>query len=211
MSTSELAFLWLEITGQYQLASTHCYANSSPSGTHGVMTTADWTAVLDEAADLGTKTVQFIGGEPTLNQGLSHLVGHALAVGIRVEVFSNLTHVSQRLGEVFSQPGVSLATSYYSDTPDQHEAITRRQGSYRRTKVNIIEALRRSIPLRVGLIDVSDEQRVAQARAELAALGYRVRQRSRPPGRARRCEFPSRRITAMWSLCPRQDRYLTRW
>jgi hypothetical protein len=30
-------------------------------------------------------------------------------------VFSNLVHVTDDLWEVFSQPGISLATSYYSD------------------------------------------------------------------------------------------------
>jgi Iron-sulfur cluster-binding domain len=40
-----------------------------------------------------------------------------------------------------------------------------------RTKANITKAPRRSIPLRVGLVDVQDGQRIEQARAELEALG----------------------------------------
>ena len=64
-----------------------------------------------------------------------------------------------------------LATSYYTDDAAEHEAITKGRGSYVRTKANIIEALRRSIPLRVGLVDVQDGQRIEQARAELEALG----------------------------------------
>ncbi|WP_246018657.1 SPASM domain-containing protein [Saccharothrix australiensis] len=73
---------------------------------------------------------------------------------------------------MFAQPGVQLATSYYSDRADEHERITKGRGSYTRTKTNIIEALRRSIPLRVGVIDLGDGQRVEQARDELAALGF---------------------------------------
>lgn len=115
--------------------------------------------------------VQFIGGEPTLHGALPELVGHALGRGLEVEVFSNLVHVSEQLWEVFSQPRVRLATSYYADQADQHESITKRRGSYLRTKTNIVEALRRSIPLRVGLIDLADGQHVEQDRAELAALG----------------------------------------
>jgi len=74
----------------------------------------------------------------------------------------------------FAHRGVKLATSYYSDDAAEHEAITRGRGSHARIKANITEALRRSIPLRVGLVDVQDGQRIEQARAELEALGRRV-------------------------------------
>jgi MoaA/NifB/PqqE/SkfB family radical SAM enzyme len=168
---NDLSFLWLEITGTCQLRCAHCYAESGPGGTHGVMDPADWDSVIDQAAGLGVEMVQFIGGEPTLHRSLPQFVNRALGCGMKVEVFSNLVHVSPDLWEVFSLPGVHLATSYYSDHPDQHEAITKGRGSYLRTKANIGEALRRSIPLRVGLIDLADGQRVEQARRELAELG----------------------------------------
>ncbi|MGH3905498.1 MAG: radical SAM protein [Pseudonocardiaceae bacterium] len=167
----ELTFVWLEITGRCQLQCTHCYADSSPQGTHGTMTTANWLRVIDDVAQLDGRMVQFIGGEPTQHRGLPDLVDHALGCGLKVEVFSNLVHVSARLWEVFARPGVRLATSYYSDDADQHEAVTKGGGSHARTKANIIETLRRSIPLRVGLVDIQDGQRVEQARVELEALG----------------------------------------
>lgn len=166
-----LSFVWLEITGRCQLQCAHCYAESGPRGTDGAMSMEDWSGVIDQAAGLGTKMVQFIGGEPTLHRGLPDLVGHALDRGLHVEVFSNLVHVPPQLWDVFAQPGVQLATSYYADDADQHELITKGRGSYARTKANIAEALHRSIPLRVGVIDVRDGQRVDQARAELAGLG----------------------------------------
>lgn len=168
---SDLSFVWLEITGKCQLNCAHCYADSGPKGTDGEMTLEDWSSVIEQAAGLGTKMVQFIGGEPTLNRNLPRLVEHALGRGVEVEVFSNLVHVPPTLWDVFERPGVRLATSYYADNAKQHEAITKGRGSYTRTKANIVEALRRSIPLRVGVIDVEDGQRVDEARRELAELG----------------------------------------
>jgi MoaA/NifB/PqqE/SkfB family radical SAM enzyme len=168
---ARVSFLWLEITGKCQLECVHCYAESGPSGTHGTLTRSDWERVLDRAHDLGAKKVQFIGGEPTMHPDLAALINRALRQDLLVEVFSNLVHVSPSLWKVFSQPGVCLATSYYTNNPDQHEKITHRRGSYFRTKANIIEAVRRSIPLRVGLINIDDDQRVEQARRELKALG----------------------------------------
>ncbi len=86
-------------------------------------------------------------------------------------MFSNLVHVPQQVWNVLAKPGVRLATSYYTDQAGQHESITKVRGSYARTRANIAEAVRRSIPLRVGLIGVRNGQRVDHARTELMSLG----------------------------------------
>lgn len=129
-------FMWMEITGRCQLRCTHCYADSGPEGGHGTMTITDWKRVIDEAAVLGVRMVQFIGGEPTLHPALAVLVDHALARDLEVEVFTNLVHVTPRLWETFSRPGVRLATSWYSDDPVEHVAITGRR-SHARTRAGI--------------------------------------------------------------------------
>nr|WP_208636059.1 radical SAM/SPASM domain-containing protein [Amycolatopsis thailandensis] len=169
-SVGRTSFLWLEITGKCQLECVQCYAESGPDGTHGPMSDADWLHVLDQAAAMGVEVVQFIGGEPTLHPGLPGLVAHALASDLAVEVYTNLVHVSDELWKVFALPGVSLATSYYSDDPAQHAAITRRP-SHARTRANIAEAVRRDIPVRAGVIDLGAGQRAGQAQAELVDLG----------------------------------------
>ncbi|MFJ5992548.1 radical SAM/SPASM domain-containing protein [Lentzea sp. NPDC092896] len=173
---TDLRFAWLEITGKCQLSCTHCYAESGPRGDEGVLRTRDWFRVIDELAELGVNSIQFIGGEPTLHPDLPEFVGRALTAGLEVEVFSNLVHIGPRLWDTFSRPGVRLATSYYSDTASQHEAITRRRGSHARTRANIAEALSRDIPLRAGVIDVSSSDRIGRqrthaAQADLSSLG----------------------------------------
>lgn len=127
--------------------------------------------MIDEAAHLGVRMVQFIGGEPTLHPSLSSFVHHARNRDLDVEVFSNLVHVPRSLWDVFSRHRVRLATSYYSDQEDQHERITARRRGHMKTIANIAEAVRRSIPLRVGLIDVMDGQRTSHAREQLEELG----------------------------------------
>lgn len=164
-------FLWLEITGKCQRECEHCYAASGPRGSHGTMAEVDWKRVIDESAASGVATIQFIGGEPTLNPALSNLVRHALSHGIKVEVFSNLEHIKPELWNVFSQEGVHLATSYYSANSTEHDAIVRRRGSYGRTKRNIGEAIARGIPIRVGVIGVRERQDVGGAMHELQEIG----------------------------------------
>lgn len=166
----QVTFLWLEITGKCQLECGHCYADSGPQGTHGSMATADWRRVVQEAATAGVRMVQFVGGEPLLHPDLPELVDYARGCGLEVEVYSNLVHVGDAHWKVLSQPGVRLATSYYSDDAEEHSVITKRP-TYGRTKENIAEAVRRAVPLRVGLINLKDDQRVEEARAELEAMG----------------------------------------
>jgi MoaA/NifB/PqqE/SkfB family radical SAM enzyme len=165
------SFLWLEITGRCGLSCDHCYAASGPSGTHGTMTGEDWRSVITQAASLGVAMVQFIGGEPTLHPDFAGLLAHAADAGLAVEVYSNLTHVKESWWNLFTCPNISLATSYYSDDPAEHDAITGRRGSHARTRASIAEAVRRGIRLRAGIIEVMEGQRTAQARAELEALG----------------------------------------
>ncbi|GAA3561383.1 hypothetical protein GCM10022222_51440 [Amycolatopsis ultiminotia] len=119
---------------------------------------------------MGVRTVQFIGGEPTLHPSLPALVSYARMLGLTVEVFTNLVHITEKLWETFAGEGVSLATSFYSDDPAQHQAITRRP-TYHRTRANIDEALRRGIPVRAGIIDIGGDQRAREAGAQLVDLG----------------------------------------
>ncbi|MGH3778057.1 MAG: radical SAM/SPASM domain-containing protein [Pseudonocardiaceae bacterium] len=166
-----ISFLELEITGFCQLKCKHCYADSSPESDHGTMSADGWERVIDEAHMLSVDTVQFIGGEPTLHPELPRLVRYALGKGLKVDVYTNLVHITLKLWELLSLPGVSLGTSWYSADPDRHADVTGSKGSHARTRANIVEALQRGIPIRVGIVDVVDGQDTIGARGELLALG----------------------------------------
>lgn len=163
--------VWLEVTGKCQLTCVHCYADSTPRGHHGPMSHDDWLRVIEQASELGARKVQFIGGEPTLRHDLPELVGHASSLGLRVEVTSNLVHVSARLWAAVTRPGVELGTSYYSDDPAEHDEIVGRPGSHAKTTATIKTALARGIPVNVGVVDVLAGQRVAGAQDALGTLG----------------------------------------
>ncbi|MGW0942514.1 radical SAM protein [Streptomyces sp. NPDC002623] len=172
LTPAGITFLELEITRECQLTCpAHCYAEAGPGAGHGGMTGDDWRRVISDATGIGVKQVQFIGGEPTRHPEFADLVRHALAEGLRVQVFSNLYRVREPWWELFAHPRVSLGTSYYSDDPDEHDAVTNRTGSHARTRANIAEAIRRGVPIKVGVIHLRDGQRTEQARVEMEALG----------------------------------------
>lgn len=196
----------LEVTGRCQLKCGHCCTSSGPKASAGAMTPVDWTDVITDIAALGIPAVQFIGGEPTLTPYLPLYIDQALGLGLKVEVYSNLAHIRPELWTQFQRPGVCLATSYYSDQADQHEQITNGPGSYRRTRENITEAVRRGIPLRVGIVEVLEDQRVAEAQEELRRLGVTSIKvdRVRKVGRAADPDTP---IPSTSELCGNCFRY----
>ncbi|MFD7131293.1 radical SAM protein [Streptomyces sp. NPDC059894] len=171
VSVARIRSLELEITGKCQLTCTHCLSESSPQATNGRMTPEDWCAVITDAAALNIRTIQLIGGEPTVHPHWQKFTELGLSLGLHVEVYSNLFHVRDEWWGVFSRDGVTLGTSYYSDDPEEHDKITGRAGSYARTRSNIRKAVTRGIPIRAGIVQVHPQQRIAEARAELEAMG----------------------------------------
>jgi MoaA/NifB/PqqE/SkfB family radical SAM enzyme len=85
------------------------------------------------------RRVQLIGGEPTLHPDSLVLADRALSLGLRVEVYSNLVHVTDSWWALLLREGASLATSYCSDQADEHNAVTGRP-SHARTLANIKKA-----------------------------------------------------------------------
>ncbi|WP_232532498.1 radical SAM/SPASM domain-containing protein [Nocardiopsis dassonvillei] len=174
--TAELAppvpptMLWLDLTRACQLECAHCYNNSGPEGDHGTMTRTDWLRTIDQAAATGVRHIQLIGGEPTLHPDALEIATHALVAGMNVEVYSNLVHVTDAWWALLQRPGMSLATSYYSAHPDQHNAMTGRPASHRHTRRNLVKALNLGIPARASII-TSTGTGVEETRAELRALG----------------------------------------
>ncbi len=136
------------------------------------MTTADWEQVIDQAAVIGVRTVQFIGGEPLIAPHFPALLRRALGTGLNVNVYSNLVRVTPELWELLSAPQVSLSTSWYTADPAVHAAITGSNAAWASTRANIAEAARRGISVRAAIVDdIMPGQDARAAEAELRTLG----------------------------------------
>ncbi|MEU6604039.1 radical SAM protein [Streptomyces shenzhenensis] len=167
--TGAPGLVWLDLTRKCQLACGHCHNESGPDGTHGSMTTEDWTRVLDEAAAAGVPRVQFTGGEITMRPDAPALIAHALKLGLAVEVYSNMVHLNESWWSLLRRENVSLATSYYGQE-DAHNAVTGRN-SHARTRANIVKAVKETIPIRVSVIVTDPSDTGEETKRELAALG----------------------------------------
>jgi MoaA/NifB/PqqE/SkfB family radical SAM enzyme len=135
--------------------------------------TTRWLSLIDEAAALGITAVQFIGGEPLLHPDIVPLIRASRSAGLDVEVYTNLTFVRDDVWDVLAAERVSLATSFYARDEAAHDAITQRGGSHKRTVHNIERAVALNLPIRVGIIEVGEEQDVNDAARYLRHIGVR--------------------------------------
>ena len=174
--SDRLNLLWLELTSKCNLECIHCYADSGPGNPlHEAMTFADWERALAEAANLGCRNVQFIGGEPTLYPRLAELIAWARTCEFKmIEVYTNGLHFTPLLRDAFVKHQVHLAFSFYSSEAPVHDAITKRKNSWVRTIDSIRWALAAGLPARVGIIGMDlNNGHIEQTREFLAGLGVR--------------------------------------
>ena len=168
-----LRFLWLEVTRKCNLTCNHCYEDSSPRlPLLGSLKTQDWIDILQQASELGVQMVQFIGGEPTLHPDLGLMIKTAAQLGMEIEVYTNGTAISDDLWSVFTEHEVRLAFSYYSVIPQEHDAMTTRPGSHKKTRAAIVKALALELNVRVGVVIMPETERSLDATvSEMKELG----------------------------------------
>lgn len=174
-----LDFLWLELTNRCNLRCVHCYTESHPhSGYRDVLTAQDYESLMRQAYDLGCRKLQFIGGEPQLNRDFQKLLVSAKEIGFEfIEVFSNLTQLSDDTVCYAARHGIRFATSVYSDDAETHDAITRVKSSHARTIGNLKKLIDRGIETRAATIVIDQDQaKVERTKRFLQELGVgRVR------------------------------------
>ncbi len=153
-------FLSLELTNRCNLRCIHCYTESSPdSGDKDVMTAEDYESVMYQAYALGCRVIQFIGGEAQLNRDFLRLLKRAQEIGFEyIEVFTNLTRLTEDVLAFASAHDVKFATSVYSDDPEVHDSITRVPSSHARTVSNLKRLSGRGVESRAAVIKFEQTQ-----------------------------------------------------
>lgn len=187
-----LDFLWLEIAAGCNLKCAHCSVASEPAliGSER-MREEDWRRVICEARAFGCHKLQFIGGEPLLfRDELLRLIATCRELGYDyVEVYTNLTRITEPVLRAFVEQRVAVATSVYGPNAQTHDAVTKRVGSFTKT----IEALRQliaaGVQARVGVVGMTlNEQQLDETerflREDIRVKDVRM-DIVRPVGRAR--------------------------
>lgn len=153
---SGLQKIWIELTSGCNLACVHCYAGSdSKSFSKDTLTKEEYNRILKEAKDLDCELVRFIGGEPTLNRNITEHIRYANSLGMKTEVFTNLTYLPEEHIRTYVETNTALKISFYSHIPEIHDSITKVKSSFQRTVENIRRTVQEKIPIGAGIIEIS--------------------------------------------------------
>lgn len=165
----------LELTRRCNLACRHCYA--TPEKGRRELSFDEIGRVLDELRELGALFLTLCGGDPTVNRGFLPIVRRASAARFAVQFFSNGLLIDEETADELAKLSVFHAgISLYGATPETHDDITRRRGSYAKT-VRAARLLReRGIHVVFKFIATARNAHEAWAAAEMAAgLGIPIR------------------------------------
>ncbi len=171
---TSIDFLSIELTNQCNLRCTHCYADAGPNNAvNDLLERAEFENIIRDGFELGSRKIQFIGGEPTLSKSLPYFVSYAYEMGYEyIEVFSNLTELTPELVDCFEMFKVKIATSVYAASETVHDKITKQTGSFSKTIYNIATLLDKGIEVRVGIIEMEENSKfIDETRSMLEGLG----------------------------------------
>lgn len=154
-----LKFAWLEITQVCNYRCLHCYEGNVHCEPQSALTEADWISVLDQLENCGCEGVQFIGGEPTTVLYLSTLIKHAHKIGLKnIEIFSNLSKLSNDLLETIIQNKVTVKFSIYGSNPEVHDKITQNHNSFNTLIANVQKMKKLGVPLKGNIVIMKENE-----------------------------------------------------
>jgi len=185
-----LQFLALEITSNCNLRCIHCYGDFGPVQDDKLTLSIEHQLrILRDAHDLGCKTVQFTGGEPTLSKRLFELIDFAKAVGFKhVIVYTNGTLITEKMAEKFRQREVTVHLSLYSHDQQTHDTITGFKGSFEMTRQGLLLLKQKGVDTAVGTpVMKQNQEDLESVKAFLNDIGIKKHffDPIRPIGRAK--------------------------
>ena len=106
--------------------------------------------VIDEFREQGGLTLTLSGGECMMHPDFDRIVRYAHEKDLIVGVLSNLTLCDDEKVALLAATESTVQVSLYSMNPATHDAITRRPGSFEKTKTAIEKIRRAQIPCRIS-------------------------------------------------------------
>ena len=174
---NSLNFAWLEITEKCNLKCIHCY------GEFGVpkieceklLSIEEWKNLIEELAVNGCKSIQFIGGEPTLSPYLYELLVFAKNNGInKISIFTNATLFKEKDMKTLKKYNVSVRVSLYGHNSKIHDTITGKAGSFELNRKNLMLLKNYNIPTTISVIVMKENEKyLHEIKDYIKSINYR--------------------------------------
>ena len=141
--------LQFELTNRCNERCRHCYLPDSRNFRD--IDTSLAVSVLDQLVDMGTLNVTFSGGECLLHPDFVQILKHAREKDFSIAILSNITLLNDEIIHSLKDANInSLQVSVYSMNPEEHDYITRLEGSHEKTIRNLERLIEADIPVQIS-------------------------------------------------------------
>ena len=145
----------IELTRKCNLRCLFCYS-ASGTGLNDELTLAQIRKIIDEAKELGVKTVTLTGGEPTIHPHFWEIVEHIRSKNLIVQIFTNGTMITPDVATKFRVNGVFPCVSIESVRPEIHDKLVGVAGTYKKMLDGIVNLINvgytKEIPLTINAV-----------------------------------------------------------
>jgi radical SAM protein with 4Fe4S-binding SPASM domain len=149
-----LSHLDIELTERCNNACIHCYINLPETDVKAQgreLGTDQWKAILKQAADLGSLSVRFTGGEPLLRDDFAELYLFTRRLGMKVVLFTNARLITPELADLFLRipPLMEIEVSVYGMHAISYDTIACAPGAFAEFRRGLNLLSERQIPFGV--------------------------------------------------------------
>lgn len=139
--------LLIHLLDQCNLHCKHCYLDASPYGSH-ILPLDLVRRTIDEAHNLGIKSVQFSGGEPFLYPHIHEVLYATKGKTFNVVLSTNGTLIDDKAADLLAEINASVVTSI--DGPSTyHDMFRGKKGSFAKAEAGIAQLVDRGVTVRI--------------------------------------------------------------
>jgi len=131
--------------------------NSSAEKLPDELSGKQWLEVIDQAAELGVKSITFSGGEPLLHESFLEIIKHTSSQGIYPIISTNGTLITEKLAEQLAKAGADFIHLSMSALDEKvYDQIVGRAGNLPKVKAAIRYLKRFGFYLRLKMVLMSE-------------------------------------------------------
>lgn len=144
----------------------HCYLDAHENGTR-MLPLELVKRTIDEANQLGIKSVQFSGGEPLLYPHIADVLQSATGKSFSLAVSTNGTLIDDESAKLLSESNARIVTSI--DGPEEyHDRFRGKKGSFKKTVDGVARLVSRGVPVKIVTTVCDDSLKYIDWCADLA-------------------------------------------